>query len=552
MLSVISRFLLLTRCVNPAFFVRLTVLAMLTLFALNSQAGYPVLKQQCDGLPQVAVGTEAGFCLGLIIDNKDLPFKKPRKAIPVAGTHQLLVTDMGGWGPSRGVLWLLEFADERYSKLINAHRLAEKLMLPHDIKHHSDGWFYIGEADKLWRFRLSGSEISEKEIVIKQLPYDRKTYRHPLTSFVFMADNSLLINVGSASDDCGLTAGDLSQGRCEEASWVGLRRYPYVAAQKNWSQQYQQYATGLRNSVALVTHDSGTVLQAENSSDIKDAEEPFEEINQVIAGGFYGWPYCLNREFDQQFIADGCHQKNYQPPYSLMPPHTAPLDMMYYPGKKLPGLQGKLLISWHGYRVIGNRLVAYAVDQKGLPVLQNAQENPIWFKRDPIAPATEFTTHIANPKGGSAADAQHQEVISQWNKVADVRPEGAPVGLAMLPDESLLIVDDKNKALLRLSTGSRYIDPAQELSASPTLTGLSDEYLFRDDAKDLLLKECSACHQELTSQPGALLNRRDGWLRREGNKTLLQLRLTGEAGQMPPTGSLTNTQIKTLLNAIVD
>ncbi len=514
-------------------------------------AGYPVLDSDCDDLPQVAVGTVKDTCLGLVADDTMLPFKKPRKALQPAASPYILVTDMGGWGANQGILWLLEFTGEGFAELKQAHRLAEGLMLPHEIKQDPQGWIYIGEADRIWRFKLHGTNIGQRQQVINDLPYDAKTYRHPLTSFVFMADNSLLINVGSASDDCGLTAGQYDQPECAEASWVGLRRYPYISQEKRWSQQYEQYATGLRNSVALVAHPSGTLLQGENSSDIKDADEPYEEINVVKKGGFYGWPYCLNRHFDQQFIKAGCEQKNYQPPYSLMPPHTAPLGMMYYHGDKLPQLDGKLLVSWHGYRVVGNRLVAYDVDDEGLPILQNHDDNPIWFMRDPIAPATQFTRHIANPRGGSYADAQHQEIISHWNHVEGVRPEGAPVGLTQLEDESLLIVDDKNKALLRLSTGVSYTDAGKDKVEAVKVVSDLSEYDFSGAAKELLLRECAACHQELSSTPALVLNRHTGWLRKEQGKTLLELKLRGLAGQMPPDGKLADDQIEQLLQAIL-
>ena len=60
----------------------------------------------------------------------------------------------------------------------------------------------------------------------------------------------------------------------------------------------------------------------------------------------------------------------YQPPYILLPPHVAPLDMDYYGGGVLDDLiKGHLLISWHGHQPTGNRLVAYLVGEDGLPIL---------------------------------------------------------------------------------------------------------------------------------------------------------------------------------------
>lgn len=182
--------------------------------------------------------------------------------------------------------------------------------------------------------------------------------------------------------------------------------------------------------MALVVHSSGTILQGENSTDLEDAEEPHEEINVIRRGGFYGWPYCVNRKLDTGYTGEGCGRPNYVQPYSLMPPHVAPLDMTYYSGDLLPELKGSLMVSWRGYRVVGNRLVSYPTSREGLPLLSKH----VTFNRDPIPPARDFTAHVMAPRGGSIADAQHIEIIGLWNKVDGLRPEGAPVGLLQLWD----------------------------------------------------------------------------------------------------------------------
>jgi len=55
-------------------------------------------------------------------------------------------------------------------------------------------------------------------------------------------------------------------------------------------------AQGLRNSVAMVRHRSGTLLQAENGMDFPPADSPFEELNVLHQGAHYGWPYCYEMQ----------------------------------------------------------------------------------------------------------------------------------------------------------------------------------------------------------------------------------------------------------------
>ncbi|WP_226667532.1 PQQ-dependent sugar dehydrogenase [Microbulbifer aggregans] len=512
---------------------------LLSLYASTSSANYQPLNSDCDGPPQVAVGTMENTCLGLVANAaRGAAFVKPRKALEVPQDGQLLVTDMGGWGAKRGILWLLEFSDNRYSQLRSARKLSTGLNLPHDIKFGPGGYIYLGEADRITRFRLQGGEQTPPETVVEGLPFAAGKHLHPLTSFVFLANGDLLVNAGSRSDDCGLSAG---QQLCDEIESVGLRRYRYLPENDRWDTDYELYASGLRNSVALLVHPSGTVLQAENSTDLKEAEEPHEEINIIRPGGFYGWPYCANRNLDTGYIPDGCKQSNYIEPYSLMPPHVAPLDMIYYNGERIPALKNQLLVSWHGYRVIGNRLVSYPVDNEGLPRLSNN----VTYNRDPIPPEQAFTSHALVPRGGTSADAQHSEVIGYWNQKKGVRPEGAPVGLLQLQDGSLLIVDDKNKALLRLSRGEPYMD-----EGSVGVYAVIDGIQFDGPTKHLLLENCSGCHNELKGNPGQLLNRLDGWLKQAEGRTLLEQKLTADSGFMPPNGKLEDRKIATILGAL--
>ncbi|WP_062262250.1 PQQ-dependent sugar dehydrogenase [Endozoicomonas arenosclerae] len=475
------------------------------------------------------------LCVGLVLNRSDsVPLKKPRKALELSEENALLVTDMGGWEKDRGSLWILTFDPKHpYSKLLNARRILTGLNLPHDIKYGPNGSIYLGEAHQISRLSLEKGSVSKQEIVVADLPYAEDGYLHPLTNMVFLANGDLLVNVGSRSDNCDVRK---SSDECKELTETGLRLYRYQSDKHRWDQDYQVYATGLRNSMALAVHESGTILQAENSSDFPDHDEPYEEINIIEEGGFYGWPFCLNRQLD---VADTghCQSEVYIEPYSLMPPHVAPLDMIYYQGKRLPQLAGKLLVSWHGFRVAGNRLVSYEVDDKGRPILS---DQPVFY-RDPIPPATEWTTHPFNSEGGMKREAQHQEVISHWNKVPGVRPEGAPVGLLELKDGTLLIVDDKNKALLRLSEGQAYTEK-QSFS-------VVSEKKSRQVAPELplLKKYCAACHLELRTSPELLLNREGGWLRKEKGKSVLEQRLRARVRFMPPQGRLSESVQQAIL-----
>jgi glucose/arabinose dehydrogenase len=517
---------------------------LLLLSSFCNAGNYSPLNQDCDGFSQVAIGSYGGTCVGLV--NQFDGFKKPRKAIQL-DEHHLLVTDMGGWSANRGKLWLVQSTQPHLRGELTVTPLLTKLDMPHDIELDAKGRVLLAEVHQVRRLTMQKGRIVLDEVVITGLP--NKGALHPLSNFVQLANGDLVINVGSKTDHC---EDKVIKGLCTELSKNGLWQYAYDATQDTYARQGKHIASGLRNSMALAVHQSGSLLQAENSSDLSDAEEPYEELNIIKQGGFYGWPYCLNEHFDQGMIEGGCEQNNYQSPYLLLPPHTAPLDMVYAKTSQLPMLDGKLLMSWHGYRVVGNRLVAYDVDKQGLPIL-TAQA---WFNRDPIAPATEWTRHAFAAKGGMIRQAQHVEIISHWNKVEGVRPEGAPVGLTMLLDETLLIVDDKNKALLRLAKGSAYQSNNVTALQSNTVKAYAAGQVVdlnldvNQILKATLLENCSACHVEISATPDQLLNNHDGWLVMEDGETKIERALFSKTRPMPPTGSLSHDKKKTLLKLL--
>ena len=102
-------------------------------------------------------------------------------------------------------------------------------------------------------------------------------------------------------------------------------------------------------------------LQGENARDLPDADKPNEELNALERGKHYGWPYCYDlATVSSEYAAflktnpayrDLCRNAAlYRAPHSLMPPHGAPLGMLYYAGDKFPDLKNRLIVSLHGYK----------------------------------------------------------------------------------------------------------------------------------------------------------------------------------------------------------
>ena len=127
-------------------------------------------------------------------------------------------------------------------------------------------------------------------------------------------------------------------------------------------------------------------------------------------------------------------------PWILMPPHAAPLDMRYYNGKMFPELKGSLLISWHGYRTTGHRLVSYKVDAKGLP---KRSKNAYYV----IDADSEGGNSRRSYFSGVSNAAQADEIIGGMNKITGLRPKGRPVGITVAEDGAIWLLDDVQQSI---------------------------------------------------------------------------------------------------------
>ena len=192
----------------------------------------------------------------------------------------------------------------------------------------------------------------------------------------------------------------------------------------------------------MVRHASGAIYQAENSVDLTTPDRPFDEINRLTRGSDHGWPYCTDMATAMPgWTARQARCGSRTAPVSLLPPHAAPLSMLYYDGAMFPELRGRMLMSWHGYRRAAGRVVAFETDADGAPLTDVRARYAIYPRGSLPYPA--------------AAPAPRARVLTPgWNAQAGRHPMGAPVGLAVARDGSIWIADDRNAAILRIARRS--------------------------------------------------------------------------------------------------
>lgn len=537
-------------------------IAILNLLLLSSaafaQTAYKIHPQElCDGHPLVQVGTTEGTCLGLVADRsiKDSrsgeTFSFPRKMVELA-PGRFLVLDMGGWNPNKGSLWELEISggSKKLWKLISG------LDRPHGLSWGPDNNLYIGEVHRITRILQESlfqrNQISQ-EVVVDNLKLMSGQNMHPLINFTFgksQADlGDLYVNMGAPSDACIKDA----PYKCGFEGERGVvRKYSYQVGINQWNPQFEVLATGLRNSMGLVSHESGTLLQVENSRDFQEVSEPYDELNVVHKGKHYGWPYCYNFKGTSPEWRDKVDcAKGFEAPLVLLPPHSAPLDMIYYQGDMFPEWRGHLLVSLHGHKPTGSRLIAFPTDNSGLPLASNAST---WEY------SSGSTKQKAMPNGGNLRAAPFEEIVSSWQKRDAIRPAGTPVGILVASDGSIYMVEDKNKTIVRLAKTEKKVnqtekpedlDKEKKIKVEKALTQLRARPQMLDGFnwinQNVIQNNCTACHGDLKGSGTEAFEFMigAGWLDQNSEGSLLIQRLRGLNGlqKMPLGGSLPDSHV---------
>lgn len=373
-----------------------------------------VAAGECDGFPRVSLESPSGTCVGLVAAH--LGFARGVAAIGA----DVYVVDMGGWHKGRGRL--LRLGDHGKAAPV---ALINGLDEPNALTPGPGRTLYVGMLGKVIQVDpVAADAAASTRDIVTGLPANG---RHPLAALAVAPDGSLFVNVGSATDHCERDDGSPPDPAkyCPETIGsapraVILHVTPGEAPID--ARQVTPFARGLRNSMALAVLPSGALIAAVNARDaidqadpsLSDEDLPHDTFDRIEEAADYGWPYCWDENRSSpEYPHFNCAAK--RKPTMFLPAHAAPLGMIVYRGKMLPGIDGKAIIGLHGYRSQGHRLVALPIDAQG------------------------------NPSGPI------EDLISGWDAKKGDHPQGAPVGLFELPDGSILITEDHNGTLLRLS-----------------------------------------------------------------------------------------------------
>ena len=468
------------------------------------------MQSSCGGFSQAPLESFEGSCLG-IVATKGQGLKMPRYSVQDKdGT--IYISDMGGWGYGIGTIWAMTIqtnADGTKKTILKNLFPTKKLVMPNGLLLDPEGRLYVGTSIGVFRFdpknekqefnidaELETIEDGFMQSIFRKTEYaNSKAYnamarnlknRHPLIQLAANKDfTEIYLNVGAPSDRCdaGLKITN-DQGLCaqSESSLInaGIWKVNLSNDSSRKKLSTEGFARGLRNSMGLAVHPyTQKLFQAENSMDLTDDKYPFEEINLVEQGKHYGWPYChsngmVNDAFKKVVTSKDCLTK-YANPVINLPAHSAPLSLLFYSGKMFPDLKNRLLVSLHGYRPTGQKIVSFDIDEKA-----------------------SVTSDAVNM------------LVHNWTPKKAFRPLGAPVGLTELNDGSILVIDDKNATVLLWHSGVAYQEDSSDLTLGKTQILSSTQIESMKKMMPIFQKNCTACHAEFSSKdPADLIKKLD-------------------------------------------
>ena len=237
---------------------------------------------------------------------------------PVSGRIVLLERDADGDGLPDGRRDLLEGLDR-----------------PHGLDLH-EGWLYVAESGAVGRVRFDPATRRTRgafERVVSGLPSGGNHWTRTLR---FGPDGWMYVSIGSSCNAC-----------LEDDP----RRAAIVRYRPDGSAE-EIFASGLRNAVGFDWRPaSGELFATDNGRDLLGNDFPPCELNRIVRGAFYGWPYANGDNVADPDFGDDHPERirGATPPEHAFRAHNSPLGIVFVRGDPAPpGYAGAALVALHG------------------------------------------------------------------------------------------------------------------------------------------------------------------------------------------------------------
>ncbi len=288
----------------------------------------------------------------------------------------------------------------------------EGLNYPHGIAFRP-GWLYVANTDSIVRIPYERGDLKAQGAAEFLVPLPGGP-QHRTRTIVFGPDRRMYVSVGSSCNVCIE----------DDERRAAVLRFEVDGGGA------ALFATGLRNAVGLAFNPTtGELWATENGRDGMGDDLPPDELNRLVGGGNYGWPYCYGNQLrDPDMPSDESLCAATIPPAVQFQAHSAPLGMTFYTGTQFPKeYQGDLFIAYHGSW------------DRSIPTGYSLIRVP-FEDGYPSGPALGFVQGWLRP---------------------DTRRWGRPVDIVVAPDGSLLVSDDAAERIYRVYYAAPRVAPTR-------------------------------------------------------------------------------------------
>ena len=285
--------------------------------------------------------------------------------------------------------------------------LASGLYRPNGLAF-KDGTLYIAELSKISKIDKVEDNLDnppKPTMIYDKLPKDEA---HGWKFIGIGPDNKLYVPVGQPGNN---VLHDADHGQIRRMNLDGSGAEIYVK--------------GMRNTVGFDWHPTTKQMYfTDNGRDWMSEAVPEDELNRVSkAGEDFGAPYCLQGNILDPEFGWGKSCADYTAPVGLLGAHTAALGMRFYTGKMFPAAYKDAVFiarhgSWNKSQKLGGDVVVAKLNKDGT-----------------VKSVEPFLTGF----------------------LEDNKYVGRPVDVLQMKDGSLLVSDDWNGAIYRITYGKQKV-----------------------------------------------------------------------------------------------
>lgn len=281
--------------------------------------------------------------------------------------------------------------------------IAEGLYRPNGLAYHN-GTLYIAELSqisKIENVEANLDKVNKPTVIYTDLPKDEA---HGWKFLAIGPDNKLYIPVGQPGNN---VLHDKDHGQIRRINLDGTGR--------------ENVALGVRNSVGFDWNPVNKQLYfSDNGRDWMSEDVPQDELNRVTKiGEDFGAPYCYQGNLPDPEFGWGRKCSEFTPPIALTGPHSAGLGLRFNTGNMFPAKYKNAIFlarhgSWNRTNKFGGDVVVYFLNKDGT-----------------VKSSEVFLSGL----------------------LVDNKYLGRPVDVEFMKDGSMLLSDDWNGAVYRITYG---------------------------------------------------------------------------------------------------